>query len=347
MNRNGSTLETRFQATRLNIVLAVTTAFMVFFGITTLIDPPSTLPEALQSPKTWLAGITLLGLGLCLLRPEWVQVTAALLLALTMLSLPFEVRWHVDHQAVPLALFLWLLVYLLVAFVVFGTRTGSLLNVVSVSIMVLALVSSPPRLPMLVSAWLTGLVVLCVLALIGYSVLSFIEINLLEHAQDHARLRAARLDALTGVYGRGAIEEELRRTMATARQANTPVSIVVTDIDHFKGVNDRYGHNTGDDVLRAVAKCLRRNVGGMGGLVGRWGGEEFVVLLPGVSRTDALALAERLRREVCAAPMGGLPITASFGVAAYRGSNDSPEQMFGRADLAMYQAKRAGRNAVR
>lgn len=347
MDTNGSTLETLFQATRLNILLAVTTAFVVFYGITTLIDPPPDLSSALHSPKTWLAGITGLGLLLCLLRPEWVQVTAWILLALTMLSLPFEVRWHVDHQAVPMGLFLWLLVYLMVAFVVFGTRTGSLLNVVSVGIMVLALVAAPPRGPMLVSSWLTGLIALSVLALIGYSVLSFIEINLLQHAQDHARLRAARLDALTGVYGRGAIEEELQRTMTSARQANTPVSIVVTDIDHFKGVNDQHGHNTGDDVLRAVAKCLRRNVGGMGGVVGRWGGEEFVVLLPGVSRTDALVLAERLRREVCSAPMGGLRITASFGVAAYRGTDDSPEQMFGRADLAMYQAKRSGRNTVR
>lgn len=112
--------------------------------------------------------------------------------------------------------------------------------------------------------------------MLEYSIIHFIEINLLLHAQDSARLRAARLDALTGVYGRGAIEEELKRSMNSAREANTPVSILVTDIDHFKSVNDMHGHTTGDDVLRAVAKCLRRNVGRIGGVMGRWGARSSV-----------------------------------------------------------------------
>ncbi|ACO45648.1 putative regulator protein, GGDEF domain; putative membrane protein [Deinococcus deserti VCD115] len=284
---------------------------------------------------------------ICLYRPDTLKIVVGILLALTMFSLPIEVRWHIDHRAVPMNMFVWLMVYLLCAYVVFGTRVGGILNAVSLGIMLLALVSDPPTMPMLVSSWLTGLIVLSVLGVLGYSIIHFIEINLLLHAQDNVRLRAARLDALTGVYGRGAIEEELKRSMHTAREANTAVSIVVTDIDHFKSVNDLHGHMAGDDVLRAVAKCLRRNVRRIGGVVGRWGGEEFVVLLPGISRTDALVVAEQLRRELSAVPLGGLPITASFGVAAYRGTGDSPEKMFSRADLAMYEAKRAGRNAVR
>ncbi|MFD1730010.1 hypothetical protein ACFSC4_01075 [Deinococcus malanensis] len=136
-------------------------------------------------------------------RPQTLNIAAGTLLALTMFSLPFEVRWHIDNQAIPMNMFVWLMVYLLCAYVVFGTRVGGVLNSVSVGIMLLALVSDPPTTPVLVSSWLTGLIVLSVLGVLGYSIIHFIEINLLLHVQDNARLRAARLDALTGVYGRG------------------------------------------------------------------------------------------------------------------------------------------------
>nr|WP_255639203.1 GGDEF domain-containing protein [Deinococcus betulae] len=155
------------------------------------------------------------------------------------------------------------------------------------------------------------------------------------------------MDAVTEVLGRGAIEEELERAAQHAAQARTPLSIIMTDIDHFKRVNDDHGHATGDDVLRATAKRLRRSVSGSGGLVGRWGGEEFIVLLPGVARTDAMKVAERLRSEVSAEAVAGLHITASFGVAAMRGAHDSIDELFSRADSALYHAKRAGRNVVR
>ena len=247
----------------------------------------------------------------------------------------------------PMHLTLWLTLNVLVSFVVFGARQGAALIAVSVAVMLGALIVHGPLAPPQLSDWVTVAVVMGVTGIIAYTLMNFIENNMLQHAEDSEKLRAARLDAVTDVYGRGAIEEELHHAMDHARRINSPLSIVVADIDHFKQVNDQHGHAFGDDVLRAVGKRLRRNVGGIGGMVGRWGGEEFIVLLPGVAKPDALVLAERLRREIGDTPLAGLPVTASFGVASYRGSGDTPDQLFGRADMAMYEAKRSGRNAVR
>ncbi|PNY82838.1 hypothetical protein CVO96_03400 [Deinococcus koreensis] len=259
----------------------------------------------------------------------------------------FEVPRSVAYGEMPMHLTLWLTMNVLVSFVVFGSRQGAGLNLLSLGVMLVALVVRGPLAAAQLSDWVTASVVMGVTGVIAYILMTFIENNLLQHAQDSEKLRAARQDAVTDVYGRGAIEEELTHAMEHARKTNSPLSIVVTDIDHFKSVNDRYGHAFGDDVLRAVGKRLRRNVGGIGGMVGRWGGEEFIVLLPGLAKPDALVLAERLRREVGETPLAGLDVTASFGVASYRGSGDTADQLFGRADMAMYEAKRSGRNAVR
>lgn len=158
-----------------------------------------------------------------------------------------------------------------------------------------------------------------------------------------ARLRAereARSDALTGLLNRRGLDEALHA--ALARQG-APLSVLVFDLDHFKRVNDRFGHLTGDAVLREVAALLRANLRG-GDLLGRWGGEEFVVLLPGVPACTAHAIAERLRTRLLAqVSVRGEPITASVGVSSATGE-DSALSLLARADAALYAAKRAGRN---
>jgi diguanylate cyclase (GGDEF)-like protein len=151
-------------------------------------------------------------------------------------------------------------------------------------------------------------------------------------------------DALTGVLNRRAIQAgaaSVRRELLA-----DPVAIVLADLDHFKILNDRCGHDTGDRVLRACVDGWRGVLRG-GDLLARIGGEEFLVILPGTPSTGAEALAERLRRATAAVAVPGLvvPVSASFGVAAWA-AEEPLEAAFRRADAALYRAKAAGRDRV-
>ena len=152
-------------------------------------------------------------------------------------------------------------------------------------------------------------------------------------------------DELTGAANRRRLLEELAE-QAERVGPGSPVSIVFFDLDHFKRVNDTYGHDAGDRVLRVVAEVAARTVRD-GDLVARLGGEEFVIVAPGIGREDAIGLAERLRRalpdEVAAAV--GMRTTASFGVTVLRPGDDAID-VLRRADARMYAAKRGGRDRV-
>ncbi|WP_198170531.1 GGDEF domain-containing protein [Deinococcus arboris] len=340
-------LPQRLHRSRLFAVTTVSLAYMAYALLTAVIDPPGAFPAAFDVPKYWAALLALATLVGVLLFPAYLRriymVTSLGYLLVALVEIPRAVAWG----EMPMHLTLWLMMNVLVSYVVFGSRYGTWLNGMSIAVMLVSVVvNGPIAAPNLVD-WVTASIVMASTGLIGFVLVSFIENNLVRHREDNERLRAARMDAVTEVLGRGAIEEELERAAQHAAQARTPLSIIMTDIDHFKRVNDDHGHATGDDVLRATAKRLRRSVSGSGGLVGRWGGEEFIVLLPGVARTDALKVAERLRSEVSAEAVAGLHITASFGVAAMRGAHDSIDELFSRADSALYHAKRAGRNVVR
>ncbi|GAQ20749.1 hypothetical protein DEIGR_100776 [Deinococcus grandis] len=247
----------------------------------------------------------------------------------------------------PFHLTLWLTMNVLVSYLVFGTRLGTAVNLGSVLTMIVSVLMNGPLEASNMADWVTAIIVLGGTGLIAFNVMAFIEQNLSAHQQTSQRLQAARKDALTEVLGRSATEEELERSIEQALKNRAPLSIIVTDIDHFKRVNDVHGHGTGDDVLRSFGKRLRRSVSTSGGQVGRWGGEEFLVILPGMARPDAMVVAERLRAEVADEAIAGLDVTASFGVASLRGAEDTAEDLFARADSAMYNAKRNGRNSVR
>jgi diguanylate cyclase (GGDEF)-like protein len=162
------------------------------------------------------------------------------------------------------------------------------------------------------------------------------------------RLRAAALhDGLTGLFNRRFLREALPSLQAAAKRRGEPLTLLMLDLDHFKGVNDRHGHLVGDQTLRAVAGVLR-NQSRASDIVGRYGGEEFAVLCPATDGPTALQVAERLRRaiaELDPEQLGhGGPQTVSIGVAVQTDEDCSPETLMDRADLALYQAKHGGRN---
>jgi len=162
---------------------------------------------------------------------------------------------------------------------------------------------------------------------------------------------AAMRDGLTGAYNRKALEERLSSECAFAVRHQTPLSIVLLDVDNFKAINDQYGHLAGDAVICEVAQRLTRAVR-TEDVVGRYGGEEFVVVARDIALDKAAQLAERLRRTLSVEPVAyegfAITVSASFGVASITCCGDKKDvrALFGIADTRLYAAKRAGRNRV-
>ena len=157
-------------------------------------------------------------------------------------------------------------------------------------------------------------------------------------------------DHLTGLWNRRAIREHLERELHRAAREGSPVAVAIADIDHFKQVNDLHGHAAGDDVLCETVdrmRCVMRDYDA----IGRYGGEEFLIVLPGSQGEDALNFAERIRKAVAAAPMeaGGVrgPVTISLGVAWTADGSADADALIQLADAALYRAKASGRNCVR
>ncbi len=153
------------------------------------------------------------------------------------------------------------------------------------------------------------------------------------------------VDQLTGLFNRKAMHGRFAEAAAQAKLIDSPISLVICDLDHFKHVNDEYGHDRGDLVLQEVAFRMRRTLRVLD-LVYRIGGEEFVILLPGQDEEHALQLAQRVIADIEAEPITDLRITMSAGVATSSPKDIEFDVLLKRADLALYSAKRAGRNRV-
>jgi two-component system cell cycle response regulator len=174
--------------------------------------------------------------------------------------------------------------------------------------------------------------------------------DFLRNNLDHS-LELAVTDQLTGLHNRRYMQGQLKALCARAAQGGDPVSVLLLDIDHFKLVNDGYGHDAGDEVLREFAVRVATNVRAID-LACRYGGEEFAVVMPATKIEDAHRVAERIRMHLGGAPIriaGGsnlLSVTISIGVAVSTGADDTPEHLLKRADEALYEAKANGRNQV-
>jgi diguanylate cyclase (GGDEF)-like protein len=154
-------------------------------------------------------------------------------------------------------------------------------------------------------------------------------------------------DGLTGLYNRRYFDEAIASEWKRLSRYKRPLSLIIADIDHFKKVNDAYGHQKGDSVLRAIAGIIRENLRSSD-LPCRYGGEEMAVILPETAIAEAMRTAEKLRSlvEAQVPEMEGFPVTASFGVGSWGSALASPGDLVAAADAALYEAKRAGRNRV-
>ena len=187
--------------------------------------------------------------------------------------------------------------------------------------------------------------------------LSVIAAFALESASNRARLvRSGFTDALTGWHNRRYLQSRLHEELARCRRERSPLTCLMIDVDHFKAVNDRFGHLAGDEVLRQLAQCISGEVRGSD-VSARYGGEEFIVLLPGTGIAAGFLLAERIRAAVASEPFElpageRLPVTVSIGVAEHAPAHDERdlkavgERLVALADVALYEAKAGGRNAV-
>lgn len=181
-------------------------------------------------------------------------------------------------------------------------------------------------------------------------VLAIPPVILLHRGLLHEQLRnMSRTDTKTAVLNSGAWEQDAAMELIRAKRANEPTSVLICDIDHFKRVNDQYGHLNGDMALKAVAQRLQALLR-QGDILGRFGGEEFVILLSGIGVVNAKSIAERLRRNVANDPIqlenAAIHLTVSLGVSTSEASHDSLPEMLAAADEALYVAKRRGRDRV-
>jgi two-component system cell cycle response regulator len=163
-------------------------------------------------------------------------------------------------------------------------------------------------------------------------------------------LALAVTDELTGLYNRRYFERHLSIMLDKSHDQARDMAVMIIDLDFFKAVNDTHGHHVGDAVLREFALRLRRNIRGVD-LACRYGGEEFVVLMPDTDFRQASGVAERVRMAVAErsfeiAPNRALAITVSVGLALNENVTDTPDALLMRADVALYRAKREGRNRV-
>jgi diguanylate cyclase (GGDEF)-like protein len=151
-------------------------------------------------------------------------------------------------------------------------------------------------------------------------------------------------DSLTGLYVRRYFIVKLQEEIHRAERYNKPLSVVMVDLDRFKKINDTYGHDAGDRALKTISQFFQKNIRDIDA-IGRYGGEEFVMLIPDADKKAAFCLAERLRKELAKVKLEDLPpITISLGIATYPSDGTDIEELIKKADAAMYEAKRKGRN---
>lgn len=192
--------------------------------------------------------------------------------------------------------------------------------------------------------------VICVSSFVYNNIFSNLSKNIILQEVNDKLIYLSSHDSLTGLYNRGSFEEKAKERLDLLEEKINKTAIILIDIDHFKQVNDTFGHPIGDKVLKEISSILIKDITDKG-LATRWGGEEFLLLLPGYDYTEALLLAETIRENIenhiITIDSMEIRITASFGVAEFNGSFEKSFKIsYKQADRALYQAKQQGRNRV-
>lgn len=160
--------------------------------------------------------------------------------------------------------------------------------------------------------------------------------------------KLAMTDSMTGLYNRRHIMDVIDYEAVRQKRSSAPLSLIIADIDHFKSINDRYGHETGDAVLIAVSQLIRKSIREQDS-ASRWGGEEFLLVLPDTDLDQAILIAQRIREMVAASPISvdrqTIFTSMTLGVSAYQ-SGETASKAIARADVLLYEGKKAGRNRV-
>jgi len=179
---------------------------------------------------------------------------------------------------------------------------------------------------------------------------AFLDLRIQKAVELERAKRMAKLDSMTGLYNHGFFQDRLKEEIRRSERYERPLTLLMLDIDHFKALNDTYGHPVGDAILKNVSKMLRATAR-LEDIVARYGGEEFAVILPETGAEGARLFADRVRKQLESRMRGkaGLPadtkVTVSVGVAGWSGEG-TPEDLIDGADRALYRAKKEGRNRV-
>lgn len=333
---------------RLRAVSWLCLLYLLYTLVTTVLSPEPLDATLHQHLTRYLAaGITALCLALVHRFPSSIQAVYLVSLTLLVTVAMQEIQRLTSAGTFPLHLSLWLMAHATLVFLIFGTRRG-LWVMGSVSFTLLAtLLLNWPADPYAAADWLTTILTVLAAGGAGYMIMRIIEVNLLSHEQTALALRHARMDTLTRLPGRAALDAELQRLLARHAALGLPLSLAVCDIDHFKTVNDRWGHHRGDVLLFEFGQRLQALLEVEGGIVGRWGGEEFLVMLPGHDSASATRIMEAFRRSLELQPIARPVVTVSIGISSTASGRISQTQLFNEADAAMYHAKQSGRNQVR
>ncbi|UXY55795.1 GGDEF domain-containing protein [Pseudomonas tohonis] len=318
-----------------------------------LIFASTALTLACFSVLQFLAGNLLLSLlemttaallGWACQRIRHVRVLTPWLYAYLLPTFSFLLYIIVMPGASPTA-FVWIYLVPVLSYLLLGKLRGFLL---AIPYLVLAVIAYLLRFPPQPDA--KGLIDLGNAMLCGLLILAFMHIYEARRAIAHAQLRRlAQSDALTGVANRAFFQQALEQSIRDAERTGAGLVLVVLDIDDFKQVNDRWGHDAGDQALRHICQRLQQRLRATD-LIGRLGGEEFGLLLGRTTRDDAARLVEELRHDLQRSPLRygehGIPLSATFGLAEWRTDGHSGDELYRRADKRLYQGKAQGRNRL-
>lgn len=252
----------------------------------------------------------------------------------------------VHHYLVPIGgslgdFIVWMPIYIVFIFLTLGIRTGLMF---SIGIFVITVIDGVMNMKGLSTESMDSLFQYYFANLIYIIVLYYAQHMFKAYARAELFKKHAYLDALTGIPNRHKIDEWLDKKLRDSQKIKAGFSIIFFDIDHFKKINDLFGHKTGDSVLIELAELIQKNLA-IGDLFGRWGGEEFIII-PKAAGEGAIRLAEELRKVVEEHEFGNVGrLTASFGVADSKPEDDI-DSILNRVDEGLYQSKNYGRNKV-